>query len=67
MKFLVSFAALVSVALAQNAGIGYPTEGQKLEAGSDTVVQIQRPVCVKNDSTANHSSVEVANLTIRIP
>jgi hypothetical protein len=50
MKFLVSLAALASVALAQNAGIGYPAEGQKLKAGSDTVVQIQRPVCVKNDS-----------------
>ncbi|CAI7601224.1 unnamed protein product [Penicillium pancosmium] len=43
MKFLVSLAAIASVALAQNAGIGYPAEGQKLGAGSDTVVQIQRP------------------------
>lgn len=47
MKFLVSLAALASVALAQNAGIGFPAEGQKLKANSDVVVQVQRPVCVK--------------------
>ena len=45
MKFFLSLAALVGVALAQNANIGLPTEGQVLSAGSDVVVQVQRPVC----------------------
>lgn len=67
MKFLVSLAAIASVALAQNAGIGYPAEGQKLEAGSDTVVQIQRPVCVKNDTIGHVSRIQVANITTRTP
>lgn len=48
MKFLISLAALVSVTLAQNAGIGYPATGQELDAGSETVVQVQRPVCAKD-------------------
>ncbi|KAJ5090205.1 hypothetical protein N7532_008889 [Penicillium argentinense] len=43
MKFIASLAALASVALAQNAGIGYPKEAQKLHAGDDVVVQVQRP------------------------
>lgn len=44
MQFFLSLAALVGVALAQNAGIGFPTEGQKLSPGSNVIVQVQRPV-----------------------
>lgn len=43
MKFFAALVACASAALAQNAAIGYPTDGQKIEAGSDAVVQIQRP------------------------
>lgn len=44
MKSIISLAALASVALAQNAGIGLPTSGQTIAAGSDVIVQVQRPV-----------------------
>ena len=47
MKFFAALIAFAGAALAQNAAIGLPTDGQKIEAGSDTVVQIQRPVCGK--------------------
>lgn len=45
MKFLLSL-ALAGVALAQNARIGLPAEGQRLARGSNVVVQVQRPVCL---------------------
>lgn len=48
MKFFAALVAFASAALAQNAAIGYPTDGQKIEAGSDAVVQIQRPVRERN-------------------
>lgn len=44
MQFFLSLAALAGVALAQNAGLGLPTEGQELSPDSDFVVQVQRPV-----------------------
>jgi hypothetical protein len=43
MNFFVSLALFAGSALAQNAGIGLPTAGQKLTKGSDIVVQVQRP------------------------
>lgn len=45
MKFLLSL-AFAGVALAQNARIGLPAEGQRLARGSNVVVQVQRPVCL---------------------
>ncbi|KAJ5155196.1 hypothetical protein N7492_007999 [Penicillium capsulatum] len=43
MKFLLSLAAFAGMALAQSAGLGLPTEGQEIAAGSQVVVQVQRP------------------------
>lgn len=45
MQFLFSLAAFAGLALAQNAVIGLPKAGQTVAAGSDIIVQVQRPVC----------------------
>jgi hypothetical protein len=45
MQFLFSLAAFAGLALAQNAHIGLPKAGQTVAAGSDVIVQVQRPVC----------------------
>lgn len=44
MKFIAALATFAGLAMAQNAGIGLPKKGAELKAGSQTVVQIQRPV-----------------------
>ncbi|KAJ5899728.1 hypothetical protein N7495_004472 [Penicillium taxi] len=43
MQFSLSIIAFASAALAQTAQIGLPTEGQKVTAGSEIIVQVQRP------------------------
>lgn len=45
MKSVLSLVAFAAAALAQNVAIGLPTAGQKVTAGDDLIVQIQRPVC----------------------
>jgi hypothetical protein len=44
MKFFASTILLAVSALAQNALIGLPSTGQKVTAGDEIVVQVQRPV-----------------------
>ena len=44
MKSIWSLAAFATSALGQAAYIGLPTHGQTLTAGSNVVVQVQRPV-----------------------
>ncbi|KAJ5710425.1 hypothetical protein N7488_004581 [Penicillium malachiteum] len=43
MQFIVALAAFAGVALAQSTNIGLPKAGTTVAAGSDLVVQIQRP------------------------
>lgn len=44
MQLFFSLLLFVVSALAQRAQIGLPSEGQKVTAGEDVVVQVQRPV-----------------------
>ena len=67
MKFFAALIAFAGAALGQNAAIGLPTDGQKIEAGSDAVVQIQRPVCGKNAIKYNFGGVFFSNLSTRTP
>ncbi|KAJ5645374.1 hypothetical protein N7507_011385 [Penicillium longicatenatum] len=48
MQFLFSLAAFAGLALAQNAHIGLPKAGQTVAAGSDVIVQVQRPNSLTN-------------------
>ncbi|KAJ5726754.1 uncharacterized protein N7483_008111 [Penicillium malachiteum] len=43
MQFIVALAAFAGVALAQSTSIALPKAGDTVAAGSDLVVQIQRP------------------------
>lgn len=45
MKSTTFWAIFYGVSLAQNSIIGTPTAGQKLTRDSQTVVQVERPVC----------------------
>ena len=45
MKFITALATFAGVAMAQNAAVGVPKEHAELKAGSEAVVQIERPVC----------------------
>lgn len=58
MKSFLSLALFAGVSLAQNAQIGLPLAGQKLEKGSEVIVQIQRPV-----SPLFHDSIFSNHLT----
>jgi hypothetical protein len=44
MKSFFSLALFALSALAQNAHIGVPVEGQTVTAGEELIVQVQRPV-----------------------
>lgn len=39
-------ASILSVTLAQKVAIGAPARGAQVEAGSEVIVQVQRPVSV---------------------
>ncbi|KAF7587687.1 hypothetical protein BBP40_006873 [Aspergillus hancockii] len=43
MKAPYILALLAATVSAQNAGIGYPAEGQQISPGDELVVQVQRP------------------------
>ncbi|KAJ5272714.1 hypothetical protein N7478_007839 [Penicillium angulare] len=55
MKFIISLIALAGVALAQSADIGLPKENQKVIAGEDVVVQVQRPNTLTGSEEINVS------------
>lgn len=44
-KFLFALFLLATAVFAQSADIGLPTYNQAVSAGSDLIVQVQRPVC----------------------
>jgi predicted lysophospholipase L1 biosynthesis ABC-type transport system permease subunit len=44
MKSFISLALFAVSALAQRVQIGLPTENQRITAGDEVVVQVQRPV-----------------------